>query len=83
MRLSECASQLVIPEGIETTGWPAVAERLEVMGYPFDEWQAGVGAVALGKRKDGLYAAGGSAVVLSIPRQVGETYLVAGIGTCW
>ena len=79
MRLSECASQLVIPEGIETTGWPAVAERLEVMGYPFDEWQAGVGAVALGKRKDGLYAAGGSAVVLSIPRQVGKTYMVAGL----
>lgn len=43
----------------------------------FDPWQDGAGNAILGKRKDGLYAA--DAIVLSIPRQVGKTYLVGAI----
>lgn len=46
------------------------------MGVGFDPWQHGVGQIALGKRKDGKYAATVGGVVLSIPRQVGKTFLV-------
>jgi hypothetical protein len=46
------------------------------MGTGFDPWQHGIGKIALGKRKDGKYAATVGGIVLSIPRQVGKTYLV-------
>jgi phage terminase large subunit-like protein len=46
------------------------------MGVTFDEWQKGIGQVALGKRKSGKYAATVGGVVLSIPRQVTKTFLV-------
>ncbi|RKT33667.1 terminase family protein [Microbacterium sp. AG1240] len=46
------------------------------MGVTFDSWQHGVGSIALGKRKDGKYAATVGGVVLSIPRQVGKTFLI-------
>jgi hypothetical protein len=46
------------------------------MGVGFDPWQHGVGQIALGKRKDGKYAATVGGIVLSIPRQVGKTFLV-------
>jgi hypothetical protein len=43
----------------------------------FDPWQEGAGAAILGKRKDGLYAT--DAIVISIPRQVGKTFLIGAI----
>lgn len=46
---------------------------------PFDAWQDGLGRLALAKRADGLYAAGIGGVVMSIPRQVGKTYMIAAI----
>jgi hypothetical protein len=46
------------------------------MGVEFDDWQHGVGAIGLGKRADGKYAATIGGIVLSIPRQVGKTFLV-------
>jgi len=46
------------------------------MGVSFDLWQHGVGKIALGKRADGKYAATVGGIVLSIPRQVGKTFLV-------
>jgi len=49
------------------------------MGMPFDPWQDGAARLALAKREDGLYAAGIGGVVLSIPRQVGKTYLIAAV----
>jgi len=49
------------------------------MGMPFDPWQDGTARLALAKRESGLYAAGIGGVVLSIPRQVGKTYLIAAI----
>lgn len=78
-KLSELARHVVQPSGIVSTGWPAVRDRARDMGVPFDLWQDGVGRLALAKRADGLYAAGIGGVVLSIPRQVGKTYLIAGI----
>src|SRR6266571_1806931 len=74
--LSEAARHVVIPEGIVTTGWPRVVRQCELMGIWFEGWQDGIGRVALGKREDGKYAATVGGVVLSIPRQVGKTFLV-------
>jgi len=75
-RLSEVARHVTIPKGIVTTAWPRVVDQCSKMGVEFDLWQHGIGAVALGKRKDGKYAATVGGVVLSIPRQVGKTFIV-------
>lgn len=78
-RLSEAARHLVFPSGIVTTGWPRVQAQLGEWGIHFDPWQEGVSTLALGKRKDGMYAATVGGVKLSIPRQVGKTFLVGAL----
>ncbi|HEX3089508.1 MAG TPA: hypothetical protein VHQ23_12695, partial [Ilumatobacteraceae bacterium] len=45
----------------------------------FDPWQDGAGRVILSKRADGQYACSIGGVVLSIPRQVGKTFLIGAI----
>lgn len=75
-KLSEAARHLNIPKGIVTTAWPSVRDRCRTFGIGFDAWQHGIGQVALGKRRDGLYAASVGGVVMSIPRQTGKTYLI-------
>lgn len=75
LRLSDVARHVIQPVGIESTGWPAVRDTCKRLGWGFDGWQDGAGRLILGKRADGLYAA--DTIVLSIPRQVGKTYLVA------
>lgn len=75
--LSEAARHVVLPKGIVSTGWPSARETCLRVGITFDPWQDGAGKAILGKRKDRLYAA--EAVVLSIPRQVGKTYLIGAI----
>lgn len=67
---------MVFPKGITSTAWPRVVAQCAAMGVTFDSWQHGVGTLALGKTKDGRYAATVGGVVLSIPRQVGKTFLV-------
>lgn len=76
-KLSETARHICRPQGIKTTGWPAVEQRAKTMGMLADRWQQGVGRLALAKRADGLYAAGIGGVIMSIPRQVGKTYLIS------
>ncbi|WP_115728258.1 terminase [Actinomyces culturomici] len=78
-RLSEIARHVKIPSGIVSTGWTPVKNRCATFGIGFDAWQEGLGALALAKRSDGMYAAGIGGVVLSIPRQVGKTYLIGWI----
>ena len=63
-RLSEAARHVVVPEGIVSTGWPAVRDTLENLGITFDQWQQDLTKVALGKRRDGTYAAAVGGVVL-------------------
>lgn len=75
-KLSEVARHVVIPKGIVTTAWPRVVAKCAELGVTFDPWQQGLGAIALGKRKDGKYAATVGGVVLSIGRQVGKTFFV-------
>lgn len=78
-RLSEVARHIVIPSGIETSGWPAVEAKCAEFGDSFDTWQAGLGTLVLGKRADGIYAATVGGVTLSIPRQVAKTWIVGRI----
>lgn len=83
-KLSEVARHLVIPDGIVTSQFPRVYQRLRDVGVSFDRWQQGFGQIALGCRKSGKYAATVGGVVASIPRQVGKTYTVGNliIGMC-
>lgn len=78
-RLSEVARELVIPSGIVSTGWPAVRDKCRDLGIQFDEWQDGAGRLILGKRADGKLAVMVEGVGMSLPRQVGKTYLLAGL----
>lgn len=59
------------------TGWPAVRDTCARLGWGFDPWQDGTGRLVLAKRSDGLYAA--DQILVSIPRQVGKTYLFGAI----
>lgn len=73
--LSEVARHVVAPEGIASTGWPSVLRTCHRLGWGFDRWQADAGRLILAKRADGSYAA--DTTCISIPRQVGKTYLIA------
>jgi hypothetical protein len=72
--LADLARHLVAPDEAVTTGWPKVRDTCHNLGWTFDEWQDDLGRQLLSKRTDGLYAASISA--MSLPRQVGKTYLV-------
>lgn len=78
-KLSEIARHVVLPSGITSTGWPAVRDKCVSFGVGFDPWQDGAGRVILSKRADGAYACGIGGVVISIPRQVGKTFLLGAI----
>jgi hypothetical protein len=76
-KLSEVARHLVAPIGIASTGWPAVRKTCnQKLGVAFDDWQEGAGRLIMAKRADGNLAAMIDGVGMSIPRQVGKTYLV-------
>jgi hypothetical protein len=78
-RLSDTARHVVAPAGTSTTGWPAVEAKCRELGISFRPWQQGAGRIILAKRPDGLYGSTIGGTGLSIPRQVGKTFLVAGI----
>lgn len=75
-KLSDIARHVVVPEGIVSTGYPSVRDKLVDLGIVHDDWQQGLGRLILGKRADGKYAATVGGVVISIGRQVGKTFLV-------
>lgn len=78
-KLSEVAKHLVLPSGIVSTGYPAVAAQCAKMGVEHDDWQQGLGRAILAKRDTGLYAAGIGGVLISICRQVGKTFTIGTI----
>jgi hypothetical protein len=49
------------------------------LGLPFDDWQNEAGKLILAKRANGALASKIDGVGMSLPRQVGKTYLVAAI----
>ncbi|OBB15058.1 hypothetical protein A5761_15055 [Mycolicibacterium setense] len=62
------------------TEWPAVEKTCRTkLGVLFDEWQKGCGRLILSKRTDGKLAAMVGGACMSFPRQVGKTYLLAGL----
>ena len=79
LRLSEVARRVVVPQGVVSTGWPAVRGKCRELGITFRWWQAPIGQIVLSKRADGKYAATIGGTGLSIPRQVGKTFLVGAI----
>jgi hypothetical protein len=75
-KLSDVARHVVVPDGIVSTGYPAVRDKCRDLGFIHDDWQQGLGRLVLGKRADGKYAATIGGVVISIPRQVGKTFTI-------
>jgi hypothetical protein len=73
-RLADLKKHLVAPDGATATGWPRVRDTCLNLGWEFDDWQDDLGRLILSKDPSGMYAA--SLCVLSLPRQVGKTYLV-------
>lgn len=71
------AAHLILPKGIGSTGYPATEATCRRIGITFDGWQADLNRCILAKVAGGLYAA--DTVALSIPRQVGKTFDVAGV----
>lgn len=78
-KLSDLARHVVAPKGVVSTGWPAVERKCAELGVTFRPWQPDVGRLILAKRADGKYAATIGGTGLSIPRQVGKTFLVGAI----
>jgi hypothetical protein len=79
-KLSEVARKVVAPDGIVSTGWPAVeAVCNERLGVTFDPWQQGAGRLILAKRADGNLASMIGGVGMSLPRQVGKTHLIGAL----
>lgn len=73
-RLADLSKHLIKPEAAVSTGWPKVRDTCKNLGWMFDDWQDDLGRLVLAKDKAGLFAA--SICVMSLPRQVGKTYLV-------
>ena len=78
-KLSDVARKIVVPKGVASTGWPAVRDKCTDLGISFRPWQDGAGRLILAKRADGKYAATIGGTGMSIPRQVGKTFLVGAI----
>lgn len=75
-RLSSIARHCILPEGIVSTDFPKYERVLNALGVHYDPWQSALLSVLFGKRKDGKYAEGVGGAVLSIPRQVGKTFMI-------
>lgn len=78
-RLTDVARHVVVPDGIVTTAYPAVAKKCLDLGIIHDDWQQPLAKLILAKREDGLFAATVGGICMSIPRQVGKTFTVGSI----
>lgn len=68
------ARHVVVPKDIVSTAWPRVKATCRNIGWRFDAWQDATGRLILAKKAGGNWAADLS--ILSIPRQVGKSYLL-------
>lgn len=71
------ARHFILPEGIASTGFPAVEATCRQIGIEFDPWQRDLNRAILAKDRHGFYAA--DTVAMSIPRQVGKTFNVGAL----
>ena len=78
-RLSEVAKFVHVPPGGVSTGWPAVRDKLADLGIRFRWWQVAIARITLSKNAAGKYTTTIGGVGMSIPRQVGKTFLVGAL----
>lgn len=78
-RLSEVAKFVHVPTTGVSTGWPAVRDKLADLGIRFRWWQVAIARIILSKNAAGKYTTTIGGVGLSIPRQVGKTFLVGAL----
>jgi hypothetical protein len=78
-KLSDAARHVAVPASAVSTSWPAVEKKCAELGIHFRWWQKPIGRIILAKRADGKYATTIGGTGLSIPRQVGKTFLVGAI----
>lgn len=71
------ARHVVLPDGIVSSGFPAVEATCNRIGIEFDQWQRDLNRCILAKDDAGLYAA--DTVVLSVCRQAGKTFDIGGL----
>lgn len=74
--LTEAARHVVAPPAVATS-WPSVNGVATHLDVTFDGWQHGAGRLVHAKRADGRWAC--TTVTMSIPRQVGKTFLIGWI----
>ena len=75
-KLDSLAQHFIYPSGIVSTEWPTIRKLASASGITFDSWQNELGMYMLGKRSNGRYAAGVGGVFMSLPRQIGKTFLI-------
>lgn len=73
-RLADLAKHLVTPDAAVSTGWPTIRDTCNNLGWTFDEWQDDLGRLILSKDEAGAFAP--IMTFMSLPRQVGKTYLI-------
>jgi hypothetical protein len=75
--LSVVARHVIVPVDIAASEWPSVRLTCHRLGWSFDGWQDGAGMLILAQNAAGEYSA--DTIVISIPRQVGKTFLIGAI----
>ncbi|MFJ9313789.1 terminase large subunit domain-containing protein [Pimelobacter simplex] len=78
-KLSEVAKFVHVPPSGVSTGWPQVRDKLAELGIRFRWWQVAIARIVLSKNAAGKYTTTIGGVGLSIPRQVGKTFLVGAL----
>lgn len=76
--LSAVAKHLVMPSGITGSGFRVLANRTirRKLGVTYDRWQDGCGQILLSTRDNGRLACTIGGAGMSIPRQVGKTFMM-------
>lgn len=78
-RLSEVARHVKVPQSAVSTGWPEVRKKLADLGIAFRWWQVAIARIILAKNAAGKYVTTIGGTGLSIPRQVGKTFMVGAV----
>lgn len=81
LKLSKVAKKLYISTDadIKGTRFPTLKLLCDAEGAELDPWQAGVAKLILSTNSEGKFAFGVGGVGMSLPRQVGKTWLVTRI----
>lgn len=78
-RLSDVAKFVHVPPTGVSTGWTPVQRKLADLGIRFRWWQVAIARIVLSKTVEGKYTTTIGGVGVSIPRQVGKTFMVGAL----